>query len=50
VLEDAWRRYLEEKSWVKLVEDGQENAKRLGIKGSDVERLISEYRSEHRSR
>jgi len=31
VLEDAWRRYVEEKSWVELVERGRENAKRLGI-------------------
>ncbi len=50
VLEDAWRRYIEERSWAKLVEDGQRNAKRLGIKECDVDRLISDYRSEHRSR
>lgn len=50
VLEDARRRYVEEKSWAKLVEEGQANAKRLGIKESDVDRLISEYRIEQRSR
>ena len=50
VLEDAWHRHVEEKSWGKLVEAGEENAKRLGIKEPDVERLISEYRGEHRSR
>jgi hypothetical protein len=50
VLEDAWSRYAEEKSWVKLVEDGHANAKRLGIEETDVVRLVSEYRREHRSR
>jgi hypothetical protein len=50
VLEDAWHRYVEEKSWVSLAERGQENAKRLGIKESDVDRLISDYRAEKRAR
>ena len=50
VLEDAWRRYVEEKSWVELVERGRENAKRLGIQESDVDRLISDYRAEKRAR
>jgi hypothetical protein len=50
VLEDAWRRYVEEKWWAKLVERGRENAKRLGIQESDVDRLISDYRAEKRAR
>jgi hypothetical protein len=50
VLEDAWKRYMEERSWVKLVTAGQENARRLGLKESDTERLIAEYRQEKRGR
>jgi hypothetical protein len=50
VLEDARRRYVEEKWWVKLVERGRENAKGLGIQESDVDRLISDYRGEKRAR
>jgi hypothetical protein len=50
VIEDAWRRYVDEKSWLILVERGQENAKPLGITESDVDRLITEYRAEKRSR
>jgi predicted transcriptional regulator len=50
VLEEAWHRYVEEKSWVELVERGLENAKRLGIQESDIDRLISDYRAEKRAR
>jgi len=50
VLEDAWRHYVEEKSWVELVERGRVNAKRLGIQESDVDRLISDYRAEKHAR
>ena len=41
---------MEEKSWVELVERGRENAKRLGMQESDVDRLISDYRAEKRAR
>ena len=50
VLEEAWRRYTEEQSWAKLVTRGQENAKRLGLQESDVDRLIGEYRQKKRER
>jgi metal-responsive CopG/Arc/MetJ family transcriptional regulator len=50
VIEDAWRRYVDEKSWLTLVERGLENAKLLGITEADVDRLITEYRVEKLSR
>jgi hypothetical protein len=39
---------MEERSLVRLVTEGQENARRLGIQESDVDRLIAEYRQEKR--
>jgi hypothetical protein len=50
VLEEAWKRYTDEQSWTKLLSAGQENARRLGLKESDTERLIAEYRQEKRRR
>jgi len=50
VLEEAWKRYIDEQSWAKLVTAGQENARRLGLKESDTERLIAEFRQEKRGR
>jgi hypothetical protein len=49
VIEDAWRRYVDEKAWERLIESGQENAKRLGLKESDVDGLIAEYRGDKRT-
>jgi metal-responsive CopG/Arc/MetJ family transcriptional regulator len=49
VLTDAARRYVEEHSWTKLLDYGAERAKALGIKESDVDRLIAESRAEQRS-
>ena len=49
VLTDAARRYVEERSWTKLLDYGAERAKALGIKECDVDRLIAESRAEHRS-
>ena len=42
VLTDAVKRYVEERSWTKLLDYGAERAKALGIKESDVDRLIAE--------
>ena len=50
VLEEAWKWYTDERSWVALITEGQENARRLGILESDVDRLIAEYRQEQRGR
>jgi predicted transcriptional regulator len=50
VVSEAVEKYLEEQSWVKLVTDGKENAKRLNLTESDADRLISEYRQEKRGR
>ncbi len=49
VLTDAVNRYVEERSWTKLLNYGGERAKSLGIKESDVDRLIGESRTERRS-
>ena len=46
VLTDAARRYVEERSWTKLLDYGAERTKALGIKESDVDRLIAESRAE----
>lgn len=50
VLTDAVKRYVEERSWTTLLEYGTERAKALGVKESDVDRLIAESRAEQRSR
>ena len=49
MLTDAVKRYVEERSWTKLLDYGAERAKALGIKESDVDRLIAESRAEQRS-
>jgi hypothetical protein len=48
VLTDAVKRYVEERSWTKLLDYGAERAKALGIKESDIDRLIAESRAEQR--
>jgi len=48
VLADAVKFYIEQRSWTKLLEDGQAHARTLGINESDVDRLIAEYRSDKR--
>ena len=49
VLTDAVKRYVEERSWTKLLDYGAERAKTLGFKESDIDRLIAESRAEQRS-
>ena len=49
VLADAVRRYVEDRSWTKLLDYGAERAKALGVQESDVDRLITESRTEQRS-
>jgi hypothetical protein len=39
-----------DRRWQKLVDYGQAQAEKLGIKEEDVDRLIHEWRSEHRGR
>jgi metal-responsive CopG/Arc/MetJ family transcriptional regulator len=46
VLTDAVKRYIEERSWTKLLDYGAGRAKALGVKESDVDRLIAESRAE----
>ena len=50
VFTDAVRRYVEERSWTQLLGYGAERAKALGVKESDIDRLIAESRAEQRSR
>ena len=49
VLTDAVKRYVEERSWAKLLSYGVERAKALGVQESDVDELIAESRAEQRS-
>ena len=44
---DAIRQYLKEHSWVEFVERNARRAKEMGISEGDVDRLITEYRSEN---
>jgi hypothetical protein len=48
VFTDAVRRYVEERSWTQLLGYGAERAKALGVKESDIDRLIAESRAEQR--
>jgi metal-responsive CopG/Arc/MetJ family transcriptional regulator len=48
LLTDAVERYLEDRSWTNLLRYGAERAGALHVKESDVDRLISESRAEHR--
>ena len=48
IIADAVQRYLEDRSWTRLFEYGTERATSLNLRESDVDRLISESRTEHR--
>ncbi|MGE5446375.1 MAG: ribbon-helix-helix protein, CopG family [Ignavibacteriales bacterium] len=41
---EALRRYIQDKKWRKLQEYGMRQAQKLGIKETEVERFIDEYR------
>jgi CopG family transcriptional regulator / antitoxin EndoAI len=41
---EALRRYIQDKKWRELQEYGMRQAQKLGIKETEVERLIDEYR------
>jgi hypothetical protein len=47
VVEDAVRKYLEEQSWIRFVQQNERRARANGIGEEDVERLISEVRREN---
>jgi metal-responsive CopG/Arc/MetJ family transcriptional regulator len=49
VLADAVQRYLEDRSWSRLLDYGAERVKALGIEESDVDRFIAESRAEQRN-
>jgi hypothetical protein len=49
VLTDAVKRYVEDRSWTTLLDYGAERARALGVKDSDVDRLIAESRAEQHS-
>lgn len=42
---EALRRYVQERRWRELRRYGTEQARRLGVTGTDVERLVREYRA-----
>ncbi len=46
----AMSRYLDELSWKKLYAYGEGQARELGIKEEDVDRIIHEFRNEERER
>lgn len=46
LLREALRRYLADSRWRELQEFGRSQARKLGIKESDVARLVAEYRAE----
>ena len=46
VLADAVRKYLDERSWQRLIQSGRQRAKDLGHTEDDISRLIAESRSE----
>jgi ribbon-helix-helix CopG family protein len=48
VLTDAVTRYIEERWWAELLGYGAERAKALGVRESDIDRLIAESRAEQR--
>jgi hypothetical protein len=46
VLIDAVKRYVEERSWTRMLDYGAEGVKALDVKESDIDRLIAESRAE----
>lgn len=49
VLEDAVRKYLDERSWVRVLEYGQERAKAVGIATEErIDQAIADLRRENR--
>jgi len=50
VVREAVRKYLDEQSWVRFVEENEVRARAKGIGQEDVDRLISEVRRENRQR
>jgi hypothetical protein len=50
VLAEAVKRYLEDRSWTRLLTYGAERAAALEIEEQDVERLIAESRAERQNR
>jgi len=47
VAADAIRQYLEKQSWVKFVERNERRAKDMGITEDDVNRMVTDYRTEN---
>jgi predicted transcriptional regulator len=50
VVDEAVRRYLDDRKWRNLVARGEQRAKDLGLTEEDVPRLIEEVRRENRAR
>jgi predicted transcriptional regulator len=50
IVSDAVRKYLDEQSWVRFVENNERRARANGIGEEDVDRLIAEVRRENAER
>jgi hypothetical protein len=48
VAQDAIQRFIDDRRWGRLVNYGKSQARALGLKSSDVTRLIDESRREHK--
>jgi predicted transcriptional regulator len=48
LVNEALERYLQARSWQRLLAYGEQQAKSLGLDEADVPRLIAEYRQEKR--
>jgi metal-responsive CopG/Arc/MetJ family transcriptional regulator len=50
LIRDALRRYFLDQEWSEINADGKAKAKQLGIKATDVNRIIKEYRTDEKTK
>ncbi len=50
VLQKAVERYIEDRRWQKVYQFGEQQARKLGIKEGDVDRIIHQRRAKERAR
>jgi hypothetical protein len=50
VMQQAVERYLEDRRWQKVYQFGEQQARKLGIKERDIDRIIHERREKERER
>jgi predicted transcriptional regulator len=49
IVREAVERYLDGRRWQRLLAYGEEQARKMGLSGADVPRIVDEYRREKRS-